>query len=204
MLDGKAGVEAASGELADSAKSGVEAAADSLEQSGKSLFREWVTGAKSASEALGGLASRLADMLADSAFDSLFGKDGGIFGGIWDGISSAFGFAKGGVFQGGHVQAFADGGVVARATNFAMPGGRMGLMGEAGPEAIMPLTRGPGGRLGVESHGGGGTVRLIIEEGPMFAARVEAISGDTAVEVVRGYDAEVAPASRNRNPREVG
>ena len=38
-----------------------------------------------------------------------------------------------------------------------------GLMGEAGPEAIMPLTRGPGGRLGVEAHGGGaGTTNIVV------------------------------------------
>jgi len=33
--------------------------------------------------------------------------------------------------------------------------GRFGLMGEAGPEAIMPLQRGPGGKLGVQASGGG-------------------------------------------------
>jgi phage-related minor tail protein len=32
--------------------------------------------------------------------------------------------------------------------------GGQGLMGEAGPEAIMPLARGPDGRLGVQSAGG--------------------------------------------------
>lgn len=41
--------------------------------------------------------------------------------------------------------------------------GRMGLMGEAGPEAIMPLTRGPDGNLGVRAHGaGGGYVEVHI------------------------------------------
>lgn len=41
--------------------------------------------------------------------------------------------------------------------------GRMGLMGEAGPEAIMPLTRGPDGNLGVRAHGaGGGHVEVHI------------------------------------------
>jgi phage-related minor tail protein len=50
---------------------------------------------------------------------------------------------------------FASGGIVSGPTMFPMRGGR-GLMGEAGPEAIMPLARGPDGRLGVRSAGGGG------------------------------------------------
>lgn len=37
-----------------------------------------------------------------------------------------------------------------------------GLMGEAGPEAIMPLTRGPGGRLGVDASGSGGGVNVTV------------------------------------------
>jgi phage-related minor tail protein len=48
---------------------------------------------------------------------------------------------------------FARGGVVSAPTAFPMRGGT-GLMGEAGPEAIMPLRRGPDGRLGVEMAGG--------------------------------------------------
>lgn len=60
--------------------------------------------------------------------------------------------ATGGVYSGGVRQAFAMGGVVSGPTYFPMAGG-VGLMGEAGPEAIMPLRRGPGGRLGVEASG---------------------------------------------------
>jgi len=63
-------------------------------------------------------------------------------------------FASGGVvdsFSGGNVIPFASGGVVGSPTNFAMSGGRTGLMGEAGPEAIMPLKRGPDGKLGVST-----------------------------------------------------
>lgn len=65
--------------------------------------------------------------------------------------------ARGGVYSGG-VQTFASGGVVTRPTRFPMAGGGTGLMGEAGPEAILPLTRGRNGQLGVVSAGGGGTV----------------------------------------------
>lgn len=64
--------------------------------------------------------------------------------------------ANGNVFESGTVQAFAAGGIVSSATMFPMKNG-MGLMGEAGPEAIMPLTR-IGGKLGVAAAGGGGGV----------------------------------------------
>ncbi|MEL6577022.1 MAG: phage tail tape measure protein, partial [Pseudomonadota bacterium] len=41
-------------------------------------------------------------------------------------------------------------------------GGRTGLMGEAGPEAIMPLSRGPDGRLGVRAEGGGASPSVTV------------------------------------------
>lgn len=58
-------------------------------------------------------------------------------------------FASGAAFHRGEVVPFASGGVVTAATLFPMSRGRTGLMGEAGPEAIMPLKRGRDGRLGV-------------------------------------------------------
>ena len=79
-------------------------------------------------------------------------------------------FAKGGAFDGG-IQMFANGGVVTRPTLFPMARGGVGMMGEAGPEAIMPLKRGPSGRLGVEATGAGGggnqnvTVNVSVEGG---------------------------------------
>lgn len=68
--------------------------------------------------------------------------------------------AKGGAWSGG-VQMFADGGaftnsVVSKPTAFGMANGKTGVMGEAGDEAIMPLTRTANGKLGVMSVGGGG------------------------------------------------
>ena len=58
--------------------------------------------------------------------------------------------ANGNAFMNGGITAFADGGVVSSPTYF-----NMGLMGEAGPEAIMPLSRDSQGRLGVNMNGGG-------------------------------------------------
>ena len=74
-------------------------------------------------------------------------------------LKLAFGipFADGGVISGGsEVTAYANGGVVGGPTTFPMAGGKTGLMGEAGPEAIMPLKRGANGKLGVQMEGGGG------------------------------------------------
>ncbi len=76
-------------------------------------------------------------------------------------IGSAFGgaSAKGNVFSGAGMHAFAKGGAFTNRL-FSVPtffafgkGGQFGVMGEAGPEAVMPLTRGPGGRLGVDARG---------------------------------------------------
>lgn len=64
-------------------------------------------------------------------------------------------FADGAAFSQGRVMPFANGGIVSGATPFGMRGG-MGVMGEAGPEAIMPLARGADGKLGVRGSGGNG------------------------------------------------
>lgn len=89
----------------------------------------------------------------------------GIFG-IGTGVSSVA--ANGKVFDQSGVIPFARGGVISSPTLFKFAGGT-GLMGEAGPEAIMPLERDGQGRLGVAAHGGMGmaslssTVNITVE-----------------------------------------
>lgn len=89
--------------------------------------------------------------------------------------STYFPQALGGAWSNG-VQLFANGGaftnsIVSTPTAFGMAGGRMGVMGEAGDEAVMPLTRTSGGQLGVRAVGGGATsitlsapVSLVMED----------------------------------------
>ena len=79
--------------------------------------------------------------------------------------------AKGNVIEGGSVTPFARGGVVDRPTLFPMANGA-GLMGEAGPEAIMPLGRNSRGELGVK----GGGVNVVINNN---APGVEVAARDT-------------------------
>ena len=62
--------------------------------------------------------------------------------------------AAGAVKTAGNLLPFAEGGVIGTPATFPLGGGRSGLAGEAGPEAILPLTRGPDGRLGVTAAGG--------------------------------------------------
>lgn len=122
--------------------------------------------------ALSKITDKLTQMVVDDLFSKAFGggSGGGGGGGIGGFLSSALSwisglFANGAAFSRGHVTAFARGGVVNRPTLFPMATGA-GLMGEAGPEAVMPLQRGPNGRLGVANFGGaqqqGGRVEIYI------------------------------------------
>jgi lambda family phage tail tape measure protein len=106
--------------------------------------------------------------LAASAAGSYFGSGASSAGSTQAGYSGDLsGFtpgsiqAKGGAWSGG-VQMFANGGaftnsIVSKPTAFGMAGGGIGVMGEAGEEAIMPLTRTAGGQLGVRAISGGGS-----------------------------------------------
>lgn len=118
---------------------------------------------------------------------------GGLFatGGAFSGGNQVF--ATGGVFSSGNVVPFARGGVVGGPTMFPMASGRTGLMGEAGPEAIMPLRRLANGRLGVEAAGGGTSVTVNVDasgssvqgEGGGGAALGKAIGAAVQAELVR-------------------
>jgi phage-related minor tail protein len=108
------------------------------------------------SAALGGGGGGGGGFLGGLLSDILPFADGGVFSG-----GRVQAFANGGALASGRVQAFASGGIVSSPTTFPMRGGT-GLMGEAGPEAIMPLTRGADGKLGVRSQGGGGRPTSVV------------------------------------------
>ncbi|MBX6697138.1 phage tail tape measure protein [Pseudomonas aeruginosa] len=127
-----------------------------------------------ASSVINDMARIAAQQAATSALSGLLGIGasalGGWFGGSATAGASASGYtgsaysnwaamqADGGAWANG-VQMFATGGaftnsVVNTPTAFGMSGGRMGVMGEAGPEAILPLARNSDGSLGVRMVGG--------------------------------------------------
>ena len=76
--------------------------------------------------------------------------------------------ANGNAFAANGIVPYRKGGVVDSPTMFKYGGSKLGIMGEAGPEAIMPLKRGKSGKLGVEMHGGrsGGGTTTVNYTGP--------------------------------------
>jgi len=103
--------------------------------------------------------------------------------------------AQGGVFDeyGQAARTFASGGaftnqIVNTPTHFAHGGG-FGLMGEAGPEAIMPLTRMPNGDLGVQTAGGGARVTINVINYSNTEVRkeeTESADGSRQIDVIIG------------------
>ncbi|MDJ0992607.1 MAG: phage tail tape measure protein [Dinoroseobacter sp.] len=101
------------------------------------------------SDALKNVARSLSDAAYNTAMKPVQRALGdSLTSGVTSLVSGLFGFSHGGAFAEGRVVPFARGGVVTSPTTFPMRGAT-GLMGEAGPEAIMPLARGADGRLGV-------------------------------------------------------
>ena len=109
-------------------------------------------------------------LVASSMIDTVYGiaikpVQNALGGAIANGLQGLLGglmpFANGASFSQGRVMPFAKGGVVSQATAFPMRGGA-GLMGEAGPEAIMPLARGADGRLGVQAAGSARAVTVVM------------------------------------------
>lgn len=138
-------------------------------------------------------------MAASSLLSSLFGigmsAAGAAAGGAASGSGGATGDmgmgtgwqnyvpnAKGGVYASPSLSAFS-GQIVDRPTTFAFAKGA-GLMGEAGPEAIMPLKRGADGSLGVRMVGAN---QQAMSAAPQVTIHIDG-SGNTATQATVGYE----------------
>ena len=125
---------------------------------GKSLTQAFdgiVLKGKGVSDTFNAIALSLSQTALKSAFAPLQQNFTSILNGLFSGgaTSAPFAFAKGGMLAQGTPIPFASGGVIASPMSFPLSGGRTGLAGERGAEAILPLTRGADGRLGVASNG---------------------------------------------------
>jgi hypothetical protein len=150
-------------EQAEAAANRTNSAARELGMTFSSAFEDAIVKGKDLQEVLQGVAEDLARIilrqavvnpLANAASGAV-GQAGNFLGSLFSGTGGAaapvVASALGNAFFGGRLTAFAAGGVVDRAT--VVP---MALMGEAGPEAVVPLKRGRDGKLGIAGQGGGG------------------------------------------------
>lgn len=131
-----------------------------LSQGLRKAFDGLVFDGLSLSDALETVGTSMMQATYSAAIKPVTDHFGGLLAsGVGSLVQGVLPFADGAPFSQGRVMPFASGGIVSSATPFGMRGG-MGVMGEAGPEAIMPLARGPDGKLGV--RGGGGAAPSVV------------------------------------------
>lgn len=136
------------------------------------------------SDALDGLARTMVQTTYSAAIRPVTDRFGELLGSsVQNLVAGLLPFAKGAGFAQGRVMPFASGGVVRNATLFPMRRG-MGLMGEAGPEAILPLSRGADGRLGVRAQGGR-SVNVVMHVTTPDVAGFQRSQGQIAAQVSR-------------------
>ncbi|NNL71738.1 MAG: phage tail tape measure protein [Silicimonas sp.] len=145
----------------------------------KSAFDGLVFDGMRASDALGAVARSLVNTAYSAAIKPVTNQLGGL---LAQGVSGLF--ANGGAFSQGRVMPFASGGIISGPTAFPMRGGT-GVMGEAGPEAIMPLSRGPDGKLGIRSAGGGRPVQVVMNVSTPDAASFQRSQSQIAAQMSR-------------------
>jgi phage-related minor tail protein len=175
---------------------GLEASANGFARAMAQAFTSATIGGKRFEDVLKSLALRLSNMALTAAFKPLA-----------QGLTSGFQSLFGNLFGGGGLgattdadkaiaavmassQPFATGGVIASPTYFPLGAGRLGLAGEAGPEAILPLARGADGTLGVAAAGGAATASVTINiatpDAASFRRSETYLTGQIARAVARG------------------
>lgn len=162
---------------------------------GKSIsaaFAKGIIEGKRFEDVLRSVANTLKESLIKSAVSTVSGAVSSLLN---SGVKSLAGLVNGGLGAGGATMSpvlqFAEGGVVAAPSYFAMGRG-LGLMGERGAEAIMPLSRGPDGKLGVRAGGNGErrpvnvTVQVSTPDAESFRRSEAQVAAAVARAVARG------------------
>jgi phage-related minor tail protein len=151
-------------------------------------FVDATSGGKQFDDVLKQLALRLSNMAVTNAFKPLAkgvsGSLGSLFNGLFTGTDPSLTAAM------GAIKPFASGGVIGAPTYFPLSNGGVGLAGEAGPEAIMPLSRGADGTLGVAMSGASAapniSVQIATPDAGSFRRSEAYITGQIARAVARG------------------
>jgi phage-related minor tail protein len=182
--------------------SGLTAIANAFARAMTAAFYQSARSGRQFESVLRSLALRLSSMLLNQAFRSLFsGGTGGAssFGSLFSGLGGGEAPVDTNLLGGpdismiarlGAIKPFAGGGVIGTPTYFPLATGGVGLAGEAGPEAILPLARTSDGRLGVAArgHGGAGTIviQIMTPDAESFRRSEAYVTGQIARAVARG------------------
>ena len=148
-------------------------------------FTDAAAGGKQFDDVLKQLALRLSGMAVMQAVNPVAKGMAGGLSKLFDGL-----FAGGDSSESRRAIPFATGGVIGAPTYFPLSQGGLGLAGEAGPEAIVPLTRDADGRLGVAMSGAGQrtnvTVHIAAADAQSFRRSEAYVTGQIARAVARG------------------
>ena len=168
---------------------GLAADANAFARAMTSAFARSAVSGKSFDDTLKSLALRLSDLSVQMALRPVTNALGSglnsLFGGLFGASPSSTDLMK----MMNSAQPFATGGVIASPGYFPLSSGGLGLAGEAGPEAIMPLARGSDGRLGVAAAGAAPanvTVNITTPDADSFRRSVTYLTGHVARAVARG------------------
>ena len=151
-------------------------------------FSSSVIGGKQFDDVLKTLALRVSSLAVTAAFKPLTASLTSGISSLFSGLTAGIGSTGVQANALGAIKPFASGGVIGAPSYFPMMDGGVGLAGEAGPEAIMPLARGPDGRLGVSGSGGGNsiTVQIATPDLDSFRRSENYVTGQIARAVARG------------------
>jgi phage-related minor tail protein len=147
----------------------------------RKAFTDAVAGGKQFDDVLKSLALRLSSLALTNALKPLIKQ-------LTGGLGDIFGTGTTPSISPELIQ-FASGGVIGAPSYFPLPSGGVGLAGEAGPEAIVPLARGSDGRLGIGMTGGAPaniTVQIATPDLASFQHSEAYLTGQIARAVARG------------------
>lgn len=198
FVDSAADAAIAGGELS-AVVTGVQARTSELTATAKGFARamsaafvQSTSGGKQLDDVLKGLALRLSSLTVTQSLKPLTTELAGgisrLFSGLF-GDSGRSNPTSGVAAAMGAIKPFAAGGVIGTPTYFPLASGGLGLAGEAGPEAILPLARGADGSLGVAATGRAApsvTIHIATPDAASFRRSEAYLAGQIARAVARG------------------
>ena len=185
----RSGVQALSADLAatnrdlDAASAKLRTVSDDLSRGLTRAADDLIFKSRSAGDALRRLSLDISRSLVDAALqpigDAVGGAAQGLAGNLIGAAANLRFFARGGALLDGQSRG---------PSLFPLRGGETGVAGEAGPEAILPLARGPDGRLGVSAGQGGGARPVAVTIVTPDAASFRRSRAQTAAQLARALD----------------